>query len=125
MFARPHDLQGAVDVLGDLDGVSAVRFRSPASVLAAPYLWRDRARADSAPEHGLSSAIVPLPVTFVFSEEPVAFTLGDTSAVGGTLSNLQQVNATAYTATFTGAADTDITNASVSVTAGSWQEGNG
>jgi len=53
MFARPHDLQGAVDVLGDLDGASAVRFRSPASVLAAPCLWRDRARADSAPEHGL------------------------------------------------------------------------
>jgi hypothetical protein len=37
----------------------------------------------------------------------------------------QQVNATHYTATFTGAANTDISNASVSVTAGSWQEGNG
>jgi hypothetical protein len=47
-------------------------------------------------------------VTFVFSEAPVAFTLADTSAVGGTLSNLQQVNATTYTATFTGAANTDI-----------------
>ena len=64
-------------------------------------------------------------VTFVFSEAPTSFALADTSAVGGTLSNLQQVNATTYTATFTGAADTDITNASVSVTAGSWQEGNG
>jgi hypothetical protein len=62
-------------------------------------------------------------VTFVFSEAPTAFTLADTSAVGGTLSNLQQVNATTYTATFTGAADTDTTNASVSVTAGSWLDG--
>jgi hypothetical protein len=42
-------------------------------------------------------------VTFVFSEAPVAFTLADTSALGGTLSSLQQVNATTYTATFTGA----------------------
>ncbi|HEY7243386.1 MAG TPA: Ig-like domain-containing protein [Xanthobacteraceae bacterium] len=54
-------------------------------------------------------------VTFVFSEAPVAFTLADTSAVGGSLSNLQQVNSTTYTATFTAAADTDITNGSVSV----------
>jgi ribosomal protein L6P/L9E len=64
-------------------------------------------------------------VTFAFSEAPVAFTLADTSAVGGTLSNLQQTDATHYTATFTGAANTDISNASVSVTAGSWQDGNG
>jgi hypothetical protein len=64
-------------------------------------------------------------VTFAFSEAPVAFTLADTSAVGGTLSNLQKTDATHYTATFTGAANTDISNASVSVTAGSWQEGNG
>src|ERR1700730_10018697 len=58
-------------------------------------------------------------VTFAFSEAPVAFALGDTSAVGGTLSNLQQTDATHYTATFTGAANTDINTASVSVTAGS------
>jgi ribosomal protein L6P/L9E len=64
-------------------------------------------------------------VTFAFSEAPVAFTLADTSAVGGTLSNLQKTDATHYTATFTGAANTNISNASVSVTAGSWQEGNG
>ena len=64
-------------------------------------------------------------VTFAFSEAPTSFTLADTSAVGGTLSNLQQTDATHYTATFTGAANTDINNASVSVTAGSWQEGNG
>jgi probable HAF family extracellular repeat protein len=61
-------------------------------------------------------------VTFAFSEAPVAFALSGTSAVGGTLSNLQQSDATHYTATFTGAANTDITNASVSVTAGSYQD---
>ena len=61
-------------------------------------------------------------VTFAFSEAPVAFTLADTSAVGGTLSNLQQTDATHYTATFTGASNTDINNASVSVTAGSYQD---
>ena len=32
-------------------------------------------------------------VTFAFSEAPTSFALADTSAVGGTLSNLQQVNA--------------------------------
>ena len=64
-------------------------------------------------------------VTFAFSEAPTSFALADTSAVGGTLSNLHQTDATHYTATFTGAANTDISNASVSVTAGSWQEGNG
>jgi Bacterial Ig-like domain len=41
--------------------------------------------------------------------------------LGGTLSNLQQVDTTHYTATFMGAANTDISNASVSVTAGSYQ----
>jgi Bacterial Ig-like domain len=55
-------------------------------------------------------------VTFIFTETPVAFTLANTSAVGGTLSNLNQVNATTYTATFTASPDTDIANASVSVT---------
>jgi hypothetical protein len=64
-------------------------------------------------------------VTFTFSEAPVSFVLSDTSAVGGTLSNLQKINATQYTATFTATANTLINNASVSVTAGSWQEGNG
>ena len=64
-------------------------------------------------------------VTLTFSEAPASFALAYTSAVGGTLSNLQQTDATHYTATFTGAANTDINNASVSVTAGSWQEGNG
>ena len=61
-------------------------------------------------------------VTFAFSEAPATFTLADTSAVGGTLSNLRQTDATHYTATFTGAANTDIANASVSVTAGSYQD---
>jgi hypothetical protein len=41
-------------------------------------------------------------VTFAFSEAPTSFALADTSAVGGTLSNLQQTDATHYTATFTG-----------------------
>ena len=64
-------------------------------------------------------------VTFTFSEAPVSFVLGDTRAVGGMLSNLQQTDATHYTATFTGAANTDISDAAVSVTTDSWQEGNG
>src|SRR5262249_53937813 len=63
-------------------------------------------------------------VTFTFSEAPTAFTLADTTAVGGTLSNLTG-SGRSYTATFTGAAETHITNAFVSVTAGSWQEDNG
>jgi hypothetical protein len=42
-------------------------------------------------------------VTFEFSKAPTSFALADTSAVGGTLSNLRQTDATHYTATFTGA----------------------
>jgi Bacterial Ig-like domain len=64
-------------------------------------------------------------VIFAFSEAPALFALSDTSAVGGTLSNLQQVNATSYTATFTGAANTDINTASVSVLAGSYHDSAG
>jgi len=64
-------------------------------------------------------------ITFAFSEAPQSFTFADTTAVGGTLSNLQQVDATHYTATFTAAANTEISNGSVSVTSGSWSEGNG
>jgi hypothetical protein len=66
-------------------------------------------------------------ITFKFSEAPASFTLADTTAVGGTLSNLTSsgTTGTTYTATFTGAAGIDITNAMVSVTAGSWQENNG
>ena len=64
-------------------------------------------------------------VTFAFSEAPTAFSLSDVTAVGGTLSALTEVNATSYTATFTGALNTDINDAAVSVTAGSWQEVNG
>ena len=54
-------------------------------------------------------------VTFTFSASPVSVTLADTSAVGGALSNLSQVNPTTYTATFTAGANTDIANPSVSV----------
>jgi len=61
-------------------------------------------------------------VTFAFSAAPAAFTLADTSVVGGTLSNLAG-SGTAYTATFTAAAGIDISNASVSVNANSWQSG--
>jgi Bacterial Ig-like domain len=61
-------------------------------------------------------------VTFTFSEAPNSFTLADTSTIGGTLANLQQVDATHYTATFTGTPGTNISNAVVSVAAGSWQE---
>ena len=64
-------------------------------------------------------------VTFAFSEAPTAFSLSDVTAVGGKLSALTEVNATTYTATFTGAVNTDINDAAVSVTAGSWQEVNG
>ena len=64
-------------------------------------------------------------ITFSFSEAPTSFTLADTTAAGGTLGTLTEVNATTYTATFTGAANTDIHNASVGVIAGSWQENNG
>jgi len=64
-------------------------------------------------------------VTFTFSEAPTAFSLSDVTAVGGALSALKKVNATTYTATFTGAVNTDINNAVVKVTAGSWKEVNG
>ncbi|WP_434722670.1 FG-GAP-like repeat-containing protein [Mesorhizobium sp. RIZ17] len=64
-------------------------------------------------------------VTFSFSEAPVSFALANAAVVGGALSNLQKVNATTYTATFAAAANTQIGNASVSVTGNSWQEGNG
>ena len=79
---------------------------------------------------GLSSKDVTLAhdtatVTFTFSEAPTAFSLSDVTAVGGTLSALTEVNATTYTATFTGAVNTDINDAVVSVTAGSWEEING
>ena len=64
-------------------------------------------------------------ITFTFSEAPTTFALADTTATGGALSNLQEVDATHYTATFTGSANTRITNASVGVSARSWQENNG
>jgi Bacterial Ig-like domain len=55
-------------------------------------------------------------VTFIFTTPPpLGFTLANTTAVAGTLSELSQVNATIYTATFTAASNTDIANASVSV----------
>ena len=61
-------------------------------------------------------------VTFVFSDATTDFSiLGSTTAIGGTLSNLQTNNGgNTYTATFTAASGTDISNASVSVLAGSY-----
>jgi VCBS repeat-containing protein len=65
-------------------------------------------------------------VAFTFSEAPTTFTLADTNATGGTLSNLRQTDTTHYTATFTANADTaDINDASVSVTAGSFHDNAG
>src|SRR6202040_4096803 len=63
-------------------------------------------------------------VTFSFSEAPTDFTLANTSAVGGTLSNLMMLDASHYTATFTGAPGTDIPSAQVSVDS-AWHEDNG
>ena len=62
--------------------------------------------------------------TFTFSEAPTSFSLADTSVVGGTLSDLQG-SGTSYTAIFTAAAGIDISNASVSVVEGRWQDAGG
>ena len=65
-------------------------------------------------------------VTFTFSEATSDFKLADTTAVGGVLSNLKTTDGgLTYTATFTANANTDISNGSVSVTAGTWHEANG
>jgi hypothetical protein len=56
-------------------------------------------------------------VTVTFSKAPSGFSLADTTAVGGTLSNLTG-SGTTYTATFTAAPNTDISTASVGVIAG-------
>src|SRR5258706_480107 len=67
----------------------------------------------------------PAALPICFTEAPTDFTLtGHTSAVGGTLSNLVMVDATHYTATFTAAAGTDISNGSVTVDS-TWHEANG
>ncbi|WP_287371355.1 Ig-like domain-containing protein, partial [Mesorhizobium sp.] len=59
-------------------------------------------------------------VTLTFSEAPVGFTLGDITAVGGTLSGLAATgDPLVYTATFT-AADGFAGTGSVSVAAGSY-----
>ncbi|RUV54109.1 DUF4347 domain-containing protein, partial [Mesorhizobium sp. M5C.F.Ca.IN.020.29.1.1] len=64
-------------------------------------------------------------VTLTFSEAPVGFTLGDITAVGGTLSGLAATgDPLVYTATFT-AADGFAGTGSVSVTAGSYADAAG
>ena len=62
-------------------------------------------------------------VTFSFSEAPTNFSLAHVSATGGQLSNFGG-SGTVYTATFTGNAGTDISNAKVSID-NTWHEGNG
>ena len=118
-LTRGTTIDFAVDSLGDRSndvlGLTAQITETPVTPTVAVSI--DNTDVNIANRIGL--------VTFAFSAAPAAFTLSDTSAVGGTLSNLQQVNATTYTAPFTGDADTDTTDASVSVTAGSWQDGNG
>ncbi|HEV2970744.1 MAG TPA: Ig-like domain-containing protein [Pirellulales bacterium] len=64
-------------------------------------------------------------VTFTFSAAPTAFSLSDTTATGGTLSNLQQTGPAVWTALFTANSNTQITTASVGVTAGSYQDAAG
>ena len=65
-------------------------------------------------------------VTFTFSEATSDFKLADTTAVGGVLSNLATTNGgLTYTATFTANPATDISNGSVSVTAGTWHDATG
>src|SRR6185437_5070873 len=63
-------------------------------------------------------------ITFTFSEAPTDFSLSHVTATGGVLSNLRQVDATHYTATFTGNAGTDINTAKVTVDS-TWHEANG
>ncbi len=64
-------------------------------------------------------------VTFTFSEAPTDFSLNNVTAVGGSLSGLTpSSDGLSYTATFTGAANTDISNATVSVD-NNWHEDNG
>jgi Bacterial Ig-like domain len=99
----------------DASGASTVQFMvdtvAPTVAVAIENTFINRAHATGT-------------VTFTFSEAPTAFTLADTTTVGGTLSNLTG-SGKSYTATFTGAAETHITNAFVSVISGSWQEDNG
>ena len=55
---------------------------------------------------------VQVSLSVTFSEGPASFVVGDTMATGGALvSNLQQINATTYTATFTAAAGINIRRA--------------
>src|SRR5262249_35563721 len=63
-------------------------------------------------------------VTFAFNEPINDFSiLGSTTVTGGALSNLQTIDGgKTYTATFTPTADTDISNGSVGVIAGSYHD---
>ena len=61
-------------------------------------------------------------VGFAFSEAPTGFALGDTTVVGGTLGNLQQTDATHFTATFTPAPATETAAADVSIVAAGYAD---
>jgi hypothetical protein len=64
-------------------------------------------------------------VGFAFSEAPIGFTLGGTTVVGGTLSDLQQTDATHFTATFTPTPATETAAADVGVAAASYTDAAG
>jgi hypothetical protein len=64
-------------------------------------------------------------VTFTFSEATAAFSLSNTTATGGTLSSLQQISPTVWTAVFTANSDIQTTAATVGVKAGSYQDSAG
>ena len=61
-------------------------------------------------------------VTFTFTEAPVTFSSSDLGATGGSISGLQQISATVWTATYTANTSIQTTTASVAVTAGSYQD---
>src|SRR4029077_7520002 len=61
-------------------------------------------------------------INFVFSTPPLGFTLSDATATGGALSNLQQIDTTHFSATFTPAAATETQAAAVSVAAASYTD---
>ena len=63
-------------------------------------------------------------IIFAFSEAAVDFNLSDVTVAGGTLSNFSG-SGTTYTATFTGSLNTDINDASVGVTVGSYHDSDG
>lgn len=87
--------------------------------------WSVTVPADTTPptvtvnvvDANLSDADNSSSVTFEFSEAVSGFDSSDLTAIGGTLSNFQQIDADSYSATFTATASTEVTG-SVSVGTG-------